>query len=157
MNLEKFRSDIHSKYILKSIFYFMLSTIITWWFIEEGNMLYENAQLMLFSCGIAGAKWGIQILAAFFLLAQKKWIFIERLGFTCFMGSCLLIPYSLFTSVQNFKYSFLLSLIIAVVVMIALYYQSVKKTGISIKWFWAWIGCLAVAISLQVFVIFKLL
>jgi fatty-acid desaturase len=52
--------------------------------------------------------------------------------------------------------SFLVSLMMAVMVMIGMYHRSVLHTAISIKWFWAWILCLAIAISLQLFVVFKI-
>jgi hypothetical protein len=38
--------------------------------------------------------------------------------------------------------------------MIALYYQAVKKTGLSLKWWAGWLVCLAVAITLQLTVVF---
>jgi hypothetical protein len=119
-------------------------------------MLYVNSNLMLASCSIAGAKWALQILAAFLFLKEKKWLFIKQIGFTCFVGSFLLIPYCLFSFIRSVPNSFLYSLIIAVLTMIFLYYQSVRKTNITIKWFWGWIACLATAISLQLFVIFKI-
>jgi len=52
--------------------------------------------------------------------------------------------------------SFLASLIFAVLVMIGMYYKAVLQTAISTKWFWGWIACLAIAISLQLFVVFKI-
>ncbi len=39
--------------------------------------------------------------------------------------------------------------------MIVLYYKAVKQTAIATKWFWGWVGCLAIAISLQVLVVFR--
>jgi hypothetical protein len=137
--------------------YFLLSTLVTWWFIAAGKQLYISSSLMIASCSIAGAKWGIQIAAALLFLKEKKWQFIKRIGFTCFVGSCILLPYCLFNVVRQVDNSFLYSLVAAVLTMICLYHQSVKKTGISEKWFWGWIACLATAISLQLFVIFKVL
>ena len=145
------------KNIALSISYFILSTIITWWFIKEAALLYVSSEKMVASCTIAGAKWGIQICAALFFLQQKKWQFIKRIGFTCFIGSCLLLPYCFFEQIRLLDKSFLVSLIVAVLVMIYMYYKSVKQTGISIKWFWGWVGCLAIAVSLQLFVVFKIL
>ena len=156
MYLEKIILGISLKNIINAAAYFLLSTVITGWFIEKGNVLYDNTNMMLFSGSIAGAKWGIQIIAAYIFLEDKKGEFIEQIGFTCFVGSCLLLPYCLLPFLQNFEYGFVLSLVLSVVTMIFLYYQSVKKMDVSVKWFWAWIGCLIVAVSLQVFVIFKL-
>ncbi len=142
---------------LLSMLYFLLSTIITWWFIEKGKTLYFSTNKMLLSCAIAGAKWSIQIAAAYFLLKDKKWDFIKRIGFTCFVGSCILLPYCLFPSIHVLRNSFLFSLIAAVLVMIVMYYKAVIKMDISTKWFWGWVCCLVVAILLQLFVVFKII
>ena len=72
MYLEKINLGISSKNIINAAAYFLLSTVITGWFIEKGNVLYDNANMMLFSGSIAGAKWGIQILAALIFLEDKK-------------------------------------------------------------------------------------
>lgn len=135
--------------------YFILSAIITWWFIYQGRLLYFSPEKMILSCAIAGTKWGIQIVMAILFLHEAKWIFIKRIGLTCFVGSCLLIPYSLADFIQAIPNSFLMSLIIAVVAMVGMYYRSVKNTQLSSLWFWGWIVCLAIAISLQVFVVFN--
>ena len=140
-----------------AVTYFLLSTIITWWFIKQAELLYFSKATMFLSCNIAGAKWAIQILAGWFFLQEKKWLFIKRIGFTCFIGSCVLLPYCLFYSTQLFHKFFLWSIIAAVFTMIPMYYYSVKKTGISTKWFWGWMSCLVIAVSLQLFVVFKLL
>jgi hypothetical protein len=143
------------KYTIRAAIYFIASSIITWWFIVKGQPLYSNSTLMLISCSIAGAKWGLQIVAALYFMGRKKWRFIHAIGLTCLVGSCILLPYCLISQIRLIDNSFLYSLIAAVVVMIALYYRSVKKLGIGTQWFWAWMGSLAVAISLQLFVIFK--
>ncbi|MEO6832164.1 MAG: hypothetical protein ABI169_08175 [Chitinophagaceae bacterium] len=134
--------------------YFLLSSVITWWFIRQGALLYLSPQKMLLSCSIAGAKWSLQILAALFFLQEKKWFFIRQIGFTCFVGSCLLLPYCLLRQWRIQPNSFVSSLIVAVLVMIFMYYKAVSKTGISKKWFWAWIGCLAIAVLSQIFIVF---
>ena len=143
------------KNITLASLYFLFSTIITWWFIKEGELLYFSSEKMILSCVIAGAKWGIQIVAAFLFLKEKKWIFIKRIGFTCFVGSCLLLPYCFLEQIRALDKSFLISLIVAVLVMIAMYYNAVKQTNISIWWFLGWMCCLATAVSLQLFVVFK--
>jgi hypothetical protein len=144
------------KRILKAAAYFLLSTIITWYFIQKGDFLYENKDKMLFSCGIAGAKWGIQLAAAYFFLAEKRWVFIEKLGFVCFVGSCILLPFCLFENLRATELGFLWSLFAAVLVMIVLYYRAVRQTGIGQKWFWGWFSCLILAVLLQMVVIFRL-
>jgi hypothetical protein len=150
------KNIINKQDIFWASFFFAASTVITWWFIDKGKTLYFSNDKMLLSCAIAGAKWGIQIAAAFLFLAEKKWLFIKRIGFICFVGSCILLPYCFFDSIRNFDNSFLASLIIAVLVMIAIYYEVVMQTAVSTKWFWGWIACLAIAISLQLFVVFKI-
>lgn len=145
------------KNIFLAIFYFVASAAITWWFIVQGAPLYSTSVLMVASCSIAGAKWGIQIGAALLYLNTKKWQFIRRIGFTCFVGSCILLPYCFFAGIRSMDKSFLLSLIAAVITMLVLYYTAVKKTGIGLKWFWGWVFCLCIAVSLQLFVVFKIL
>ncbi len=136
--------------------YFLLSTIITWWFIQQGELLYFSKNKMLLSCIIAGAKWSIQIGAALLFLNEKKWEFVKLIGFTCFIGSCILLPYCLFSFVRLAPYSFLISLLIAVLLMIVTYYKVVNQLLLSTKWFWGWMFCLSIAISLQLFVVFKI-
>ena len=138
-----------------SIIYFLLSTLIIWLFIQEGKTLYFSQNKIILSCGFAGTKQTVQLLAAYFLLNEKKWVFIKRIAFTCFVGSCILIPYSFITSFKLVSNSFLLSIIIAVLVMVILYYKVVKDTGIPVFWFWGQIFCLVTAIGLKLFVIFK--
>lgn len=144
------------KNIILAISYYLISTIITWWFIKQGKLLYFSPNKMILSCSIASAKWSIQILAALFFLEEKKWDFIKQIGFICFVGSCILLPYCLFGFIHALDKSFLYSLIPAVLVMIGMYYNAVKKLQLSTKWFWGWACCLTVAISLQLFVVFKI-
>jgi hypothetical protein len=144
------------KNITYAFIYFVLSTIITWWFIQQGAFLYISPYAMVISCSIAGAKWGIQIVAALLFLQEKKWVFIKRVGFTCFVGSCLLLPYCMVQQIRVLPNSFLISLAVAVVAMIAMYYKAVMLTSIKKIWFWGWMACLAIAISLQLFVVFKI-
>lgn len=143
------------KNILSAISYFLLSTVITWWFIEKGKTLYFSQTLMLLSCAIAGAKWGLQIVLAIIFLKTKKWIFIKKIGQVCFVGSLILLPYCFFENIRTNDKSFLLSLIFAVFVMVIMYYREVKLLEISKKWFYVWLSSLAMAVALQIFLIFK--
>jgi hypothetical protein len=59
--------------------------------------LYTSVQQQLLSTGIAGGKWSIQIIAAYFLLADKKWRSIKNIGGTCLIGSLILLPYAMMT------------------------------------------------------------
>ena len=144
------------KNIVLAFTYFLSSTIITWWFIKEAELLYFSQEKMLLSFAVAGAKWEVQILAALLFLKNKKWEFIKLIGFVCLIGSCILLPYCLFYFVRSAPNSFLISLIIAVFTMIATYYKVVAQMNISKFWFWGWVSCLAIAISLQLFVVFKI-
>jgi hypothetical protein len=144
--------------IFSAILYFLLSTLITWWFIES-SPLYISTEQMVLSCTIAGGKWLVQLVAAFFILKEKKWIFIKYIGYTCFVGSVILIP-NCISSTLNFHNSsafFIGSLIFSVLLMISLYYQSAKKSKVSIKWFYGWLICLAIAITLQLTLVFNIL
>jgi hypothetical protein len=135
--------------------YFLGSTLITWWFIMAGKGLYEDTRKMLLSCGIAGAKWAVQIGAALWMLREQAWGFVRRIGMTCLVGSLILLPFC-FEPVQEVLglRGFLMSLAVCVAAMIALYYWNVRRSGLSTKWFWGWIACLMIAITLQLTVVF---
>ncbi|CAN5124254.1 hypothetical protein BH09BAC3_BH09BAC3_30140 [soil metagenome] len=140
---------------LLAIVYFALSTLFTWWFVVMSPLYISNEQMLL-STGVAGGKWGIQILAGFVLLGTSRWVFIRNIGFVCLSGSCILLPYVLLR-VFHFAGSaefFIGSLVTAVMVMIVLYFKAVKNSGVSLKWWHGWLVCLAIAISLQLTVVF---
>jgi hypothetical protein len=141
-----------------AVVYFLLSTLITWWFIEA-SPLYTSLNQKLLSCGIAGAKWGIQILAALLLLKEKKWHFIKNIGFTCLAGSLVLVPYAVLSNTQDINSTgfFTGSLLLAVAVMILLYAMSVKNAAVKIYWWLGWLFCLAIAVTLQLTVVFHVL
>jgi len=147
-----------SKKIYLALLYFALSTIITWWFVDACP-LYNGVQQKLLSTGIAGAKWGLQLVAAYFFLAEKKWAFIKNIGFTCLAGSVILLPYpiaAVFFKIDNTQF-FVGSLIVAVLVMIFLYFIAVRKSAIPVRWFWSWIVCLAIALTLQLTLVFSII
>src|SRR4051812_19056576 len=79
--------------ILTAAICFLLSTIITWWFIIAGEPLYHDSNKMLLSCSIAGGKWAIQIGMAFLFLKEKRWPFIKRISIVCLAGSLILLPF----------------------------------------------------------------
>lgn len=141
--------------LLKSLIYFLLSTVITWWFIEA-SPLYESMQQKLLSCSIAAAKWGIQLLAAFVLLGQRKWDFIKNISIVCLTGSVMLLPYAVlawFWKIDQVDF-FVGSLLAAVAVMILLYAIAVRNAAVSIKWWLGWMCCLVVAVILQLTIVF---
>jgi hypothetical protein len=149
---------INSKKIVLALFYFFLSTAITWWFVDVCP-LYTSMQQKLLSTGIAGAKWGLQIVASYFFLADKKWHFLKNVSATCLAGSLILLPYAIAATVSNINGAtfFVGSLLIAVAVMIVLYFLNVQKLALPKKWFWGWIACLAIAITLQITVVFSVI
>src|ERR1041385_6690812 len=140
------------------IIYFFLSTALTWLFVVACP-LYMSTKQMLLSTGIAGAKWGIQILGAFIFLREKKWEFVKNIGFVCLAGSIILVPYFVFAflGLNNSARFFIFSLIAAVLGMVVLYYNAVRKTGLEIKWWLGWLGCLVIAIMLQLTVVFHVI
>jgi hypothetical protein len=147
-----------NKKITLTIVYFLLSTIITWWFIQA-SPLYTSMQQKLLSCGIAGAKWSLQIFAALLFLKENKWQFLKNISFTCLVGSVILLPYAVLSSAFGIDHNnfFVGSLLLAVAVMILLYAFSVKNAGLKLYWWLAWLGCLAIAITLQLTVVFHVL
>jgi hypothetical protein len=142
----------------KAIVYFLLSTLITWWFIAE-SPLYTSMGQRLLSCGIAGAKWGIQIAAALLLLGTNKWAFIKNIGQACFWGSVLLLPYAAASRLWgiNGTYFFTGSLVFSVAAMIVLYATGTKQAGAKMGWWLFWLLCLAVAVALQLTIVFHVL
>lgn len=135
--------------------YFLLATLITAWFIAVAPMYISDGQMVL-SGTIAGGKWAIQIIAAFIWLPSIKYEFLRRIAHTCFVGSVLLLPYCVGGAFLNYNspYFFIGSLVLAVFAMIALYYKSVRKCNISLNWWWGWLVCLVIAITLQLTVVF---
>ena len=95
----------NAKNIVLAIIYFAISTLLTWWFVDTST-LYSGIHQKLLSTSIAGAKWALQIGAAYFLLAEKKWLFIKYIGFTCFIGSLILhIGDDLITKLRTLQFS----------------------------------------------------
>ncbi len=139
-----------------AIVYFGVSLGITAWFIATKFWLYASVEAMIISCSIAGAKWLIQLVAAFTLLKQNRWPFIRRIGFVCFAGSCLLLTYNaMFYLPLGLRgvTQFVLALLIAVLIMIILYYRAVRQTRLPFIWFAGWLACFAVAITLQLTIV----
>lgn len=135
--------------------YFAMSFLLTWFFVIFCP-LYISEEQMLLSTAIAGGKWGIQILLALLFLKEKSFVFLRKIGFVCFVGSCILIPYiiSAYFGFSNAGEFFFASLIVCVLTMIYVYYRAVSQLKISMKWWLIWLLCLAIAISLQLTVVF---
>lgn len=147
----------YGKAIILSIIYFGLSTLITWVFVDRSS-LYVSEQQKFLSASIAGGKWALQIFAALVWLKEKRWLFIKNIGLTCLIGSIILAPYCFnqYLHIDDEKL-FVASLILSVLVMIAHYRFSVLRTGIAVRWFYGWLFCLAIAVTLQLTVVFGVL
>ena len=144
-----------NQHILWFFIYFALSTLLTWLFVVVSPLYISTEQLVL-STAIAGGKWATQITLALLLLKKKKFAFIRNIGFVCFVGSSILIPYILLSywGIANNANFFIGSLGVSVLTMILLYYRAVQKTAVPLRWWFFWLGCLAIAISLQLTVVF---
>ena len=135
--------------------YFALSAVLTWLFVALCP-LYISREQMLLSSSIAGGKWGIQIILALLFLKERSLLFSRKIGSVCFSGSLVLIP---FIVSAYFKWNdngtfFFVSLLVAVLLMIMLYHQSIKALKLPLKWWIFWLICLAIAITLQLTVVF---
>jgi hypothetical protein len=146
-----------TKDILLFFFYFLLSTLFTWWFVVLSPD-YSGPELMILSTSIAGGKWMIQIVGAFLFMKDKAVVFVKNIGFVSFIGSCILLPYviSALAGLSNNSIFFFISLVFSVLIMVMLYHRAVIKSQVSIAWWYFWLFCLAVAIGLQLTVVFKL-
>lgn len=130
---------------------FALSLFLTWWFIEAFDG-YLSFQKMVLSGSIAGGKWALQLMLAFFLLPQKRWLYFREMGIVCATGSLILLPYIFFGGSWHF---FLGSLIFSVVVMGIVTTIRLRKIEVSKKWILLWFGLLAIAVTLQLTVVFR--
>jgi hypothetical protein len=146
----------YSNQVLAAV-YFALSVAITWWFVEI-SPVYVSRDQMLLSTAIAGGKWLIQILLALIFLKDKKWGFIERIGFVCLKGSCFLLPYiglNLIAPTRDPRL-FIYSLVIAVLAMIYFYFKATRQSKVSVVWWFIWLVFLAIAIMLQLTIVFQI-
>lgn len=138
-------------------FSFILSAVLTGIFITNKFWLYSSVNAMILSGCIAATKWIVQIVLALVSLREKKWLFISRIATVCLTGSIALFVYYLPAIIPVPVSGFTLfssSIALSVVIMIWLYYKAVVKTNLSLKWFGMWLACLAIAITLQLTVVF---
>ncbi len=150
------KSESTGRSIALAVLYFLFGTILTTWFIARKFWLYESVELMVLSGTIAGAKWAIQIIAAVIVLKEQRWSFIKNIGFVCLIGSAALLIYYFLPTTWGFS-TMIISVAFSVLIMVFLYYRAVKQSAVSIYWFWGWIVCLLIAITLQLTVIFDIL
>lgn len=143
------------KNILLFILYFAVSSVLTWKFVVLCP-LYVSTEQMLLSSSIAGGKWAIQIILALLFLKDKSLPFLRKIGFVCLLGSLILTPFiiSAYFQIANGGEFFFGSLIVAVVIMILAYYHAVQDLHLPLKWWFFWLVSLAVAVTLQLTVVF---
>ncbi len=142
--------------IILAVVLFLLATGITMFFIERSS-LYQSREQKILSVGIAGAKWLVQIIAAIFLLKQR-WLFIRKIATTCFIGALVLLPYCIFTTRESSHHKFfIMSLIGSVICMMLHYKRSLVSAGVPIGWWYSWLFCLAIAITLQLTIVFHVI
>jgi hypothetical protein len=124
-----------SKDILLFFFYFLLSTLFTRWFVVLCPN-YLISEQMILSTSIAGGKWMLQIIAAFLFMKDKAVSFVKNIGFVCFVGSTILLPYviSALTGFNKDPIFFFLSLVFPVVTMIVIYRNAVLKSQVAMGW-----------------------
>lgn len=150
------KSESTGKSIALAALYFLFGTIITTWFIARKAWLYDSVELMILSGSIGGAKWAIQLLAALILLRAQRWTFIKNIGLVCLIGSATLLIYYFLPVRWGFN-TLAISVACSVLIMIFLYYRAVKQSALSMYWFWNWIACLLIAITLQLTVVFDVI
>jgi hypothetical protein len=114
---------------------------------------------MILSTSIAGGKWMLQILGAFLFLKDRAIVFVKNIGFVCFVGSCILLPYvvSALFDLNNDPIFFFLSLAASIITMIVLYRNAALNSNVSLGWWYFWLFSLTIAVSLQLTLVFNLI
>jgi hypothetical protein len=90
------------------------------------------------------------------LLKTQRWLFIKRIGLVSLIGSATLMVYYVLPVSWGFS-TLVICVASSVLVMIGLYFRAVKKSRLSIAWFWSWIVCLIIAILLQLTMVFDVI
>lgn len=142
-----------SRHIRGIVVSFLLSTLFTALFIRAYDG-YVSERIMLLSGCVAGGKWAIQMVAGWCLLGKRKWVYLSTLATTCLIGSTVLLPYAALSGGAGFFFG---SLIGSIVVMAASLVGLQRRAGFSWRWQALWFGLLAVAVTLQLTVVFHLL
>jgi hypothetical protein len=140
-----------------AIIYFAVSGLVTAWFIGQKFGYFASPLTILFANFVSVFKWAVIVIAAIVLLKRNKWVFIRRVGFACFTGTCMLLTVFItrHLHIDSWK-QFTYPVFLALLVMTVLCYAAVHRTGVSFKWFIAWFVCLIIGIVLQTQVVFGL-
>ena len=139
--------------LAKAIIYFLLSIVITWWFIVA-NPVYNTFRFKLVAMSIASLVWGIQVVGAFVFLKEKKYLFLEKAGLVCFWGSAFLLISVLVNFILQPGAEMRLqvsgiNVLLSVVLMAVLFARFLKRLQLSYSWVILWLLCLAVAVPTQ--------
>ena len=123
-----------------------------------GSPLYISQEQFILSLSIAGGKWMIQLFLAVALLRKRRSSFIHGMGRVCLIGSAILIPYiiSSWLDISDDTLFFFGSMVLAILIMAFRYYAEVARLNLSLGWWYAWLFTLAVAIGLQLTIVFHL-
>ena len=142
----------NKRHIILGSAWFAASVLLTWLFIEAYDT-YVSPKQMLLSGGVAGGKWAIQLLLATLLLGDKRWLYFKEMGFISAIGSTMLM---LFLLGSRDTGSFISSLVFSVMVMATMVILRLRAIKVPTRWIVLWFGLLAIAVSLQIFVVFKI-
>lgn len=134
-------------------FQFVLSTVLTAFFIRAYRG-YISPEIMVLSGSIAGGKWAIQLVLGWCLLGDKRWAYISQLATVCLLGSVVLVPFAIFSGGAP---SFFGSLIACIIVMGLNILRRLPRIGLSWRWPALWFALLAIAVTLQLTVVFHVI
>ena len=137
--------------LLHVVIAFLLSTLLTAAFILRYGH-YPSGGIMLLSGSVAGGKWAIQIVLGYLLLGPQRWLYLSQLGTTCAIGSFILLPYAIVGGGPSFFFG---SLVAAVLVMALDFFIRIRRNQFPIRWYFLWLGLLAIAVTLQLTVVFR--
>jgi hypothetical protein len=129
---------------------FALSTLFTGLFIQAYDG-YVSQETMILSGSIASGKWAIQIILGALLLREKRWLYISQLAATCLIGSVTLLPFALLSGGPGFFFGSLGASIFAMSIAILI---GLSRIGLSWHWRALWFCLLAIAVSLQITIVF---
>jgi hypothetical protein len=130
---------------------FLLSTLLTIAFIVRYDR-YPSPGVMAFSGSIAGGKWALQILLGYLLLGEKRWLYIVQLATTCLIGSMILIPFAILGGGPPFFFGSLVASVLIMAIDIRMRLWQIK---LPTRWYLLWLGFLALAVTLQLTVVFR--
>jgi hypothetical protein len=136
-----------------ALLYFLLSIIVTYVFIDA-NAVYNTQRFKIVALTIAAIVWGIQVVAAFLLLKNKKYAFMREAGKVCFWGSVVLMLSVAINYFSNLSSEVQLhisaaNVLLSVIVMAIMFANFLRRLQLSLGWLAVWLICLCIAVPLQ--------